>query len=171
MKGPHRRRPTFHLASASAPRVGVLAIVVVTVLGGCRRKAAPPDLSKFLGTWSAVSGGLTITCSTKQVRTLPVTEPITFVRGTDSQLLDANPVCPVKYDVVDGVATALPGQTCSHPKVVTKLNLSVDTFTTGDGVTGTLDASGKQDGFIDIVMGWPVKCTFTETASYKRVKP
>lgn len=168
-----------HLARGNPPRAAVLAFAavlvaaLVTALGACRRQPAAPDLSKFLGTWNVVSGALTITCSTrtKEVRTLPVTEPITFVRGTASPLLDASPVCPIKYDVVDGVATALPGQTCAHPKVVTKLLLATDTFTTADGVTGTLDVSGKQDGYIDIVMGWPVKCTFTGTASYKRATP
>ena len=91
--------------------------------------------------------------------------------GTDASLLDSNPACPVKYDVSGNVATAVAGQACAHPKIVTKLNLTVATFTTADGVTGVLEASGHQDGFIDIKMGWPVNCTFTESARYKRVTP
>jgi hypothetical protein len=157
-----------HLARSC--NAGLASILVLTVcLGGCRHKEPGADLSKFLGTWDVVTGNLTLTCSTKQVRTIPVTEPIVFVAGTSSPLLDSSAVCPVRYDVSGNVATALPGQTCLHPKVVTRLNLEVGTFTTVDGASGTLEASGHEDGFIDIKMGWPVNCTFTRSASYKRV--
>jgi hypothetical protein len=132
-------------------------------------KPAPADLSKFVGSWSVTSGALTISCTDHRVQVIAITEPTQLILGTGSDLIDTDATCPVLYDVVGTVASALPGQTCNHPDVITKMNLFNDTFTTADGVTATHEASGALNSYNDITLGNPVNCTFVEMGLYQRM--
>jgi len=90
------------------------------------------------------------------------------VLGGSSDLVDTDATCPVLYDVAGTVATALPGQSCTHPDVITRMNLVEDTFTTADGVTATHRASGRLTSYNDITSGNPVQCDFFEMGVYER---
>jgi len=91
-----------------------------------------------------------------------------MVMGTDSDLIDDDPTCPVLYNVSGGVAHALPGQTCNNPEVITLMHLLNGTFTPGKGAMATHNASGKLDGYINITLGETVFCTFNEMGVYRR---
>jgi hypothetical protein len=153
----------------TATLIGVLVLALGAAAAGCGgAKPAPPDLSKFVGSWDVTSGALTISCTDHRVQAIAVTEPTRLVLGASSDLVDNDAICPVLYDVVGTVASALPGQSCTHPDVITKMNLLEDRFTTTDGVTATHMASGRLNSYIDITSGNPVQCDFVEMGVYQR---
>jgi hypothetical protein len=148
-------------------------LMLAGFLGACGGSSTDgtTDLSKFLGTWNLASGILATICDNGYAQLIPMTGPTTFVAGTTSQLLDTDPVCPVRYDVSGSVATAQPGQSCDHPQVITTLNIENATFTTTDGTNASYTAGGRQGGYDDITLGRSVHCTWGETATYQRSAP
>jgi hypothetical protein len=153
--------------------LSILALALAAGGAGCDSPAdpansGPPDLTPFVGTWSVAAGGLTISCTDHSVQALPINQPTVFVKGTDSDLLDTDATCPVAYDVSSHIARALPGQSCDHPQVITRMYLLEDTFTVGDDGMAVHEASGKLDGFINITLGETVNCTFSEMGIYRR---
>ena len=66
-------------------RLILAALALGAAVAGCGSDApAPPDLSKFVGSWSVVTGALTISCSDHGVQAIAVTEPTTLALGTSS---------------------------------------------------------------------------------------
>jgi hypothetical protein len=153
------------ILTAAAP------LALAAALAGCGGSGGPPDLSKFIGTWTVVSGLLATHCSNDFQQSIPITQPTTFIAGSTSHLVDSDAVCPIRYDVSGAVAEALPGQSCMNPDVISKLNILHASFTTTDGVTATYGARGGQDQYNDITAGSPVRCIWAETATYQRSAP
>ncbi len=152
--------------------LSILAFALAAGGAGCGQDSSansgPPDLTPFVGTWSVAAAGLTISCTDHSVQALPINQPTVFVMGTDSDLLDTDVTCPVAYDVSSHIARALPGQSCDHPQVITRMHLLEDTFTVGDDGMAVHEASGTLDGFINITLGETVTCTFSEMGIYRR---
>jgi hypothetical protein len=146
----------------------LLALGITAGASGCGNDNGPPDLTPFLGTWSVSAAAITVLCSTNTVKAITVTDPIVFVKGSTSDLLDDDPTCPVQYDVSGAIARALPGQTCDNPEVITRMHLLEGSFTPEPGAMARLSASGELDGFIDITLGETVRCTFNEMGVFRR---
>lgn len=146
----------------------VLALVVFAGAAGCGGNDGPPDLTPFLGTWSVSASAITVLCSNNTVKAVTVKDPIVFVMGSTSDLLDDDATCPVKYDVSGGVAHAQPGQSCDNPDVITPMHLMEGSFTPEAGAMARLSASGELDGFIDITLGETIRCTYNEMGVYRR---
>jgi hypothetical protein len=131
--------------------------------------AAGADVSMFLGSWNVVSAMRTITCSNGIAQTLRITRAFNFTAGPRSDLFNTGPVCALDYDLAEHVATAIPGQTCNDPRVITSLHFDEDTFTTTDGISADHHGVGFLSTFIDIIQGGPVSCTWAEDGTYQRV--
>ena len=145
----------------------VLAMASGAATAGCGD--SPPDLTLYLGTWTVAASAITVLCDDNTVKAITVTSPVVMVRGTESDLIDDNPTCPVLYDVSDGAAQALPGQSCNHPDVITQMHLMKGSFTLDKTANmATLSASGKLDGFINISDGNTVFCTYNQMGVYRR---
>ena len=119
-------------------------------LASCSDDGAP----SFLGTWQFAPGSLLdVTCSDGTHPSGMPTDVMTFVAGTDADLVRTAPECDVKFDVDDSglVATVVPGQTCTYVQG-TEMATSAfdeDTLTFEDGVLMLLlpktpDAKPKQ---------------------------
>ncbi|HET6146131.1 MAG TPA: hypothetical protein VFH68_01255 [Polyangia bacterium] len=142
--------------------------LALSASAGCGESKGAPDLTPFLGTWSVSAAAITVLCDDNSVKAISVTDPTVMVMGTDSDLVDDNPTCPVRYDVSGGVAHAQPGQSCNHPDVVTPMHLLDGTFTLEGAAMAKHNASGKLDGYINISLGQTVLCTFNEMGVYRR---
>src|SRR5882724_10733853 len=126
----------------------------VTGCGSSGGPSGPPDLTPFIGTWNVAAAELNITCSDDGAQAIQITQPTTFVMGSaDSDLIDTDATCPVLYDVTGRIARALPGQSCSDPQVITKMYLDEATSTVDATGMATHQASGKLQGFINIMLG------------------
>jgi hypothetical protein len=100
-------------------------------------------LAPFLGSWKLVSGTFTVTCPNKPPTTQQATSDDSFQRGTTSDLLLADPECPLNLNVSGNVATAVAGQSCSSSGVT----LMVQSYTfTIDGNTGTEKGTAQIGG-------------------------
>jgi len=145
----------------------VLAVATGAVSTGCGD--SPPDPTPYLGTWTVAASAITVLCDDNTVKAITVTNPVVMVKGTHSDLLDDNATCPVLYNLSDGAAQALPGQDCNHPDVITPMHLLKGSFTLDKtGNMGTLTASGKLDGYINISSGNTVFCTYNQMGVYRR---
>jgi hypothetical protein len=149
----------------------VLALVLVAAAGavsaGCGE--SPPDLTPYLGTWTVSASAITVLCDDNTVKAITVTNPVVMVKGTQSDLIDADTTCPILYDVSDGAAQALPDQSCNNPDVITAMHLLKGSFKLDKTANmATLAASGKLDGYINISSGNTVFCTFNEMGVYRR---
>jgi hypothetical protein len=143
-------------------------------VGGCGDKMAPVepvDLTQFVGTWNVVAATLTVTCSNNFNDALTVTDPLIFTLGAGFDLANTGPVCPLRYDVVGHTASALPGQTCDNPDVITTMHFDTDTFATSDGMIGAHHSTGALTQYNDISQGNPVRCTFVAEGAYQRAMP
>ena len=145
----------------------ILALALSVSSAGCGDQG-PPDLTPFLGTWSVSAAAITVLCDDNSVKAISVTNPTVMVMGTDSDLINDDPTCPVLYNVSGGVAHALPGQSCDNPAVITRMHLLEGTFTPENGAMATHNASGKLDGYINISIGNTVFCTYNEMGVYRR---
>ena len=97
-------------------------------------------LAPFLGSWKLVSGTFTVTCPNKPPMTEQATSDDSFQRGTTSDLLLADPRCPLNLKVSGNIATAVAGQSCSNSAVT----LTVQSYTFKiDGNTGTEKGTAK----------------------------
>ena len=152
----------------------VLALAITIAVAGCgkdpdpNQSVGPADLTPFVGTWNVAAAGLTVTCTDHSTKAIAINQPTVLVMGTDSDLLDTDATCPVKYKVTGRIARALPQQTCDEPQLPTQMHVLDDTFTVDDTGMATHEASGNLDGFINIALGESVKCTFAEMGIYRR---
>lgn len=149
----------------------VLVLVLAAATGaasiGCGK--SPPDLTPYLGTWTVSASAITVLCDDNTVKAIKVTNPVVMVKGTQSDLINADATCPVLYDVSDGAAQALPGQSCTNPDAPTPMQLLKGSFTLDKTANmGTLVGSGKLDGYINITSGNTVFCTFNQMGVYRR---
>jgi hypothetical protein len=129
-----------------------------------RDQAAP-----FVGTWSVVSGTVTVTCPNGFTDTSPVTSPDVFSRGVSSDLVLAG-VCPETFAISGATAAAAPaGQECYDPATQLTTTLTAHTFTTSDGRIGQEAASGRVAGLRDSTTGQALTCTVVESATYQKI--
>jgi hypothetical protein len=161
------------LARAISNPLSITLVALALAAGGAGcgnddANSGPPDLMPFVGSWSVAAAGLTISCTDHSAQAITINTPTVFVMGTESDLLDNDATCPVAYDVSSNIARALPGQSCDHPDVITRMHLLEDTFTVGGDGMATHQASGTLDGFINITLGETVTCTFSEMGIYRR---
>jgi hypothetical protein len=152
---------------ARSTAILALASALSVASAGCGEDKAAPDLTLFLGSWNPVVAAITTFCSDGIVKTITISKPTVMVMGTDSDLLDDDPTCPVKYDVAGDIARALPGQSCDNPDVITRMHLVDGTFTHEQGIMATHAASGTLDGYINISVGNTVTCTYNEMGVYR----
>lgn len=153
----------------------VLLSILVTGAAGCGQDdpavSTPADRARFVGTWNVVTATMTLTCTQNMMQVLDVTEPTVFILGTTSDLMDTGPDCPLRYNVLGHTATALAGQTCDDPKLITTVHVTDDTFVTADGVSGTHHGAGRLSAFIDLNLGSPVNCNWVADGTYQHAAP
>lgn len=137
--------------------------------GGAAGDAGPDLVAPFVGTWSVVSGTITVTCSNGFTDTSAVTSPDVFSRGVSSDLVLAG-VCPETFAIAGSTASASPaGQECFDPATQLTTTLTAHTFTTLDGRIGQEAASGRVAGLVDPATQLPVSCSVAESATYQRI--
>jgi hypothetical protein len=155
-------------------KLGVLVAVLFGVGCSSGSSAGPDggkDLSSFIGTWTANSGTITLTCSGK-VTTAQVTGNDVWQMGSTSDLLQpaaaSSSGCVVLANVSGSTATGLPNQTCALPMGAMTVNLTIAmyTFVLGsNGTTATESASGSGSVTTNGSTG---TCTYAETATYTK---
>ena len=128
------------------------------------------NLCAFVGTWTAKSGTITLTCAGTP-STSQVTEPDVWQAGTTSDLIQpasSGGGCALLADVSGNTATALPNQTCSTSSGSETVNLTISTYTfvldSGD-TTATEMASGT--GAVS-ASGINETCSYAEMATYTK---
>jgi hypothetical protein len=137
--------------------------------GGAAGDAGADRAAPFVGTWSVVSGTLTLTCSNGYTSTSAVTSPDVFSRGVTSDLVLGG-VCPVTFAISGTTAAASPGgQDCFDASTGTTTTLTAQTFTTADGRIGQEAGSARVAGLVDQATGQPVSCTVAESATYQKI--
>ena len=128
------------------------------------------NLCAFIGTWTANSGTVTLTCAGTP-STSTVTESDVWQAGTTSDLVQpasSGGGCVLLADVSGNTATALPNQTCSTSSGSDTVNLTISTYTFVLGTshaaatepasgTGTVSGSGVSE-----------TCSYTEMATYTK---
>lgn len=163
-------------------RRSTLAVFVITAALGCSSSSlrgpdggshgasdSGRDLNAFIGTWTANSGTITLTCS-GQITTAQVTGNDVWQIGTTSDLLQpadsSSSGCVVLANVSGDTATGLPNQTCALPTGGTTVDLTVTKyiFVLGsDGTAATETASGTGSVTNN---GSTSTCSYAETATY-----
>lgn len=137
--------------------------------GGAAADAGPDRAAPFVGTWSVVSGSITLTCPNGFTDTSSVTAPAVFSRGVSSDLVLAG-TCPETFAISGTTAVASPtGQDCFETRTGLTTTLSAHTFTTADGRFGQEAASGRVAGLTDTATGQPLTCTVAESATYQKI--
>jgi hypothetical protein len=128
------------------------------------------DLCAFVGTWTATSGTVALTCAGSP-STSQVTGTDVWQLGTTSDLIQpasSGGGCALLADVSGKTATALPNQSCSMSMGSETVNLTISTYTfvlgSGD-TTATEMASGTG---IASSSGVSETCTYTEMATYTK---
>ncbi len=130
----------------------------------------------FLGTWTAVSGTLTLTCSGIDPSNTDVTGERTWEQGTTTDLIQPSfeGDCEFTANVSGLTATALGGQTCTETGTD---STSGDSFTqqlkfdsyefvvSSDGGSASETFSGT-DTYTDTTRNVTLTCSFDETASF-----
>ena len=132
----------------------------------------------FLGTWTATSGTLTITCPGTGVAPSSTdvtgdTETWTAGSGTDLVLNGVDGSCNLTANVSGRTATGSPGQTCTDSGTSSAgdsysevLAFEHGTFViSSDGTTATQTLSGA-DVYTDKTKNITLDCVFTESATY-----
>jgi hypothetical protein len=137
--------------------------------GGAAGDAGADQAATFVGSWSVVSGTVTLTCSNGFTDTSAVTSPDVFSRGVSSDLVLAG-TCPETFTIAGSTAAAAPaGQECYDAATGLTTTLTAHTFTTSDGRIGQEAASGRVAGLVDPATGQAVTCTVAETATYQKI--
>lgn len=137
--------------------------------GGIAGDAGADPAAPFVGTWTVVSGTITLTCSNGYTSISAAMSPDVFSRGVGSDLVLAGP-CPTTFAISGTTAAAAPpGQQCFDAASGTTTTITADTFTTTDGRIGTEAASGRVAGLVDQATGQPVSCTVAVSATYQKI--
>ncbi len=135
------------------------------------------DTAPFLGTWTADSGTLTLTCRGIDPSSTDVTgTQEVWAEGTDTDLVHPGfqGDCEFTANVSDRTATGLPGQTCTANGTDSSSGdsysqmLSFDSYefvVSRDGQTATESFYGT-DTYTDLTQNITLTCTFEQTASY-----
>lgn len=165
------------MADSRMNRHKSLGLFVTALFGlGCgSANSAGPDggknLNVFIGTWTATSGTVTLTCA-GQVTTAQVTGNDVWQMGTTSDLVQpadsSSSGCVLLANVSGNTATALPNQTCAVPMGTTTVNLTIAKYTfilASDGTTATESGSGPGTATTN---GSTETCTYAETAMYTK---
>jgi len=142
-------------------------LLVVALLAGCGSEPLE-ESERFVGTWEA-SGAEDIRCNDGSWTNQVINGSVRVDRGVDADLV-VDRSCPMRLDVVGGVAQARAGQSCSVPGQgggTILVRYTMLTIATSDGKVASWSASGALD--VLLPDGTPVACTFTETASLSKV--
>ena len=125
---------------------------------------------EFVGTWTYQAGSTSkLDCDNNQLdRTSTETGSFSVAEGSDSDLvldqLDASDPCPaMKFDVSEGVATAMAGQTCMQTTSGTTISITDQMMRATVDDTGTMTITGS--GKVAISGGVNTMCTLTITAT------
>jgi hypothetical protein len=119
---------------------------------------------KYVGTWKFTSGTITVTCP-DPIGTITVAESGNVIvnKGSTSDLIVTTDQCSLKFDVTNGTATAVAGQSCT---MVDTDGTEVDSYnnaviTSPDGVTAHFSANITA---AITASGLSVTCTGTESS-------
>jgi hypothetical protein len=148
---------------------GMVIAALGLSLGACGGEVGKDaDVSRFMGTWNATSGTMTLTCP-GETDTWSVTGTVKWDKGLASDLVQATPPCIVDVDVRGSTAAGM-GPTCSFSdQVGGTYTMTTPNYTfvlAPDGRTAQENASGT---LVDSNGGASVSCTFSETASYTKL--
>jgi hypothetical protein len=133
-------------------------------------------LAPFVGTWTVVSGTLTLTCPGVAPSSEAASGTETWAPGTVSDLVQPgfDVDCDFNANVNARTATGLPGQSCTESSTddtsgdAIVQNFSFESFkfvVSSDGTTATQTFSGSDD-YRDITSGGELICSFTEFATF-----
>lgn len=139
-------------------------------IGGAAGADAGADpAARFVGTWSVVSGTITLSCANGYNSTSAVSSPDVFVRGIGFDLV-LQGLCPTTFAISGTTATATPpGQHCYDASSNLNTTLTAQTFTTSDGLIGYEAASGQVSGLWDPATMQTIGCTVSESATYQKI--
>jgi hypothetical protein len=143
--------------------------------GGSGGSPSSSKLAPFLGTWTATSGTLTLTCPGIAPSNTDATGSETWSPGTASDLvaIGFESTCNFNANVSGKVATGLPRQVCNESSTATNGDAITQSLTftsltfvvSADGATATQKFSGT-DLYTDTTTAQSLTCTFSETAEY-----
>ena len=151
--------------------IKMLGLVFVLALSACGGEDRD-NLGRFLGTWRATSGTLTMLCPGFQPFTDAVSGNRVWSSGVSSDLIstDPNGACAIMADVNGATASGVPGQSCTGPDGIGGIQTeTVDGYTfviSADGQTATENMSGHVNYSVE---GVSLVCSFNETASFQKI--
>ncbi len=129
------------------------------------------DLQAFIGTWTATSGTVSLTCSGR-VSTTQVTGNDVWQMGTTTDLVQpadsSSSGCIVLANVSGNTATALPNQACTLNMGGTVVDLTIAKYTFVVGASGTTAAETATGTGAVTTNGTTTNCTYSETAGYTK---
>jgi hypothetical protein len=153
-------RTTLRMAAA----LGALGFSLAACSGG----GDDGQITRFQGTWNAISGTMTVTCP-GETDNWSVTGTVRWDKGLSSDLVQATTPCIVNADVAGSTAAGA-GEACSYADGAggtATLTRPHYTFVLApDGRTAQENSSGT---LVDTNGGASITCTVNETASYTKI--
>jgi hypothetical protein len=157
-------------------RFSMVVVILVAAAGGAcggeagsgRMKAPLEETARFVGTWQAVSGTVTLSCPGYLPQTDTVERRFRWTAGTDSDLVqiqDGNR-CTLKA-AVDGDTAFGSAPACDPAGANSTYAIAAYAFVLApDGQVAQETFSGTTDGVVD---GKVITCEIDVDATYRRV--